>query len=111
MNIKTKILISPDDLKILKENLQYSKIKVLEMKVHKDYASQPRDIKDYIYNQIIFIIYHLLVDNEEIYMTIIKKGIHMDGTYDSKTTTIFRDDLEVLYSNRKVNNIKKKRKY
>lgn len=110
MNIKTKLLIDQECLNILKQELHYDKIKVLDSEIHKDYELHPETIKEYIYNQIITIRYHLSVDAEEIYVNIIKKGIHLNGSCDSKEITIFRDDLEILYSNKEKNNTKK-RKY
>ncbi len=112
MNIKTKFLIDQECINILKEQLHYDKIKVLSSEMHKDYELHPETIKEYIYNQKITIRYHLLVDTEEIYVTIVKRGIHFNGDCDFKEITIFRDDLEVLYSNSEINNTKKKkRKY
>lgn len=110
MNIKTKILMDSEYINILRDELQYSEIKVLNREVHKDYGLHFKSIKDYFYNQIVTIRYHLLADTEEIYMTIIKNGIHLNGTCDSKIITVFKDDLEELYSNYENNNTKKRKK-
>ncbi len=101
-------------INILKDNLEYEKIKILDMEVYRHHEKRNKRIKEYIYNQDIIIRYHLLADTEEIHMTIVKRGIHLDGTCDYKKITVFRPDLEELYSNeetnREVNDIKKKKR-
>lgn len=97
MNIKTKFLMCSQYIDILKNDLGYEDIKVLSIKVSNEYKYHPRCLEEYIYNRVITIKYHLLVDNEEIDMTIIKEGIHLNGKSDYQDITICRKKLGVLY--------------
>ena len=110
MNIKTKFLMSPKYIDILTNELGYTEIKILNMEVDRNYELHPENIKGYIHNQIINIRYNLRANNEDIYMTIIRKGIHLNGNYDYEEIEICKEDLEVLYSSKEINNTKKKKR-
>ncbi len=110
MNIKTKLLLPKEYRTILTNELHYNEIKVINLEIKREYNNYPNSIRNYIYNQTITLNYHLLVNDGNKYMKVVKKGNYLNGTCDTLEIEIVDENLNVLYQNKENNNTKKRKK-